>query len=71
MDFDQAKDLMMMAALTGICGYLSYQVKALVESINELNIKMASIISHLENHKETLIRHEEHLQRLDGRFDNT
>ena len=71
MDFNQAKDIIMMAALTGICGYLAYQVRILVESINELNVKMASIVGHLENHKETLNRHEEHLQRLDGRFDNT
>jgi len=71
MDFNQAKDLVMMAALTGICGYLSYQVKTLVDSINELNVKMAVIVSHLESHKETLIRHEGQLRNLEGRVAHT
>lgn len=68
MDFNQFKDMILTSALTGMVAYLAIQVKTLVESITELNIKMATIVANITNHTDTLERHEEQIQKLEDRL---
>ena len=67
-DFNQFKDMILTSALTGMVAYLAIQVKALVDSMTELNIKMATIVAHIANHTDTLERHEEQIQKLEDRL---
>ena len=68
MDFNQFKDMILTSALTGMVAYLAIQVKTLVESISELNVKMATIVANITNHTDTLERHEEQIQKLEDRL---
>ena len=66
MDFNQAKDLILMSILSLSIGYVAYQIRTLVNSVNSLNIKIASMMIHLENQKEKIAAVEEC---LDGKID--
>lgn len=65
MDFNSAKDGILMFLLSGIGVYMAKQMHSLVESVGELNKKIAVIIVGMETHKEKLDEHARRLERLE------
>ena len=59
MDWDQAKDAIFMAMLTGFAGFLGIQLMRLVRSVEELNIKIAMLLERVDGHERRLTRIEE------------
>lgn len=51
MDWQTAKDLLLGSSFTLILGYASMLLKELVQSVQELNNKIAKILIHIENHE--------------------
>lgn len=51
MDWQQAKDMLLLALLTGVVAYASKQLRELVKSVNVLNIQVARLLDHVGDHE--------------------
>ncbi len=54
MDWNTAKDLLLTSLISVFFGYVAYLLRELSHSIMDLNIKIASILAHLESHEHRL-----------------
>ena len=61
MEWEQAKDAIFMAMLSGFAGFLCLQTMRLVKSIEELNIKIAMLLERVDGHERRITRIEENL----------
>jgi len=59
MDWNQAKDVILLAMTSVFIGYVGRQLSKVVDSIEKLNIKIAEIIVHIDNHAKRITKLEE------------
>jgi chromosome segregation ATPase len=65
MDFVAFKDSALQFIATGALTYLAWQVNKCTESIGNLNVEIAKVVAHMENHKEDLENHNDRITRLE------
>lgn len=54
MDFQSSKDMVIIALASLVSGYVGLQMRTIAESVQDLNVKIAQILAHIESHGEKL-----------------
>lgn len=65
MNFSDFNSTVFWLMLTCIGGFVGYQIKELVKSVQELNLKVAIILEKIEVHAERINEHTERLNKLE------
>lgn len=61
MDWNQAKDMLLIGMASALSGYLGIQIRHLVASVEKLNLQIALILQRVEGHENRINRLEEKL----------
>ena len=67
-NFSAAKDWILTFVISGFATYVGVQMRELVKSVSELNVRVAEILANLANHKERLDEHSARIYKLEDRI---